>query len=105
MKEEQIPTDEAIELAKEPKFSNLIANYFRDHLDFDFQSTDEYDDWKNDAHELRNKVVHEGWHVTEEEARNAYDAVQRAIAVLIERFDEELQGTNLYADIEWPDQS
>lgn len=94
------PTDDAIELATNNKFTNLISNFYRDHLGFDFQATTGYEEWKEYTHELRNNVVHEGWHVTEEEAQRAYNASMKAIAEIIEEFEDELQGTNLFAKVD-----
>lgn len=93
--------DDAVELVTDNKFTNVISNFYNDHLGFDFKGTTEYEDWKKHTHELRNNVVHEGWHVTEEEAQRAYDASIRAIAKIIEEFKDELKGTNLFAEIDY----
>lgn len=96
-------TEDAIELVTENKFTNVISNYYRDHLGFDFQDTTEYEDWREETRKLRNKVIHEGWHITEKEAQKAYQASQKAIAAIMEEFKEELRGTNLFAEIDYPD--
>lgn len=92
--------DDAVELVTNNKFTNVISNFYRDHLGFDFQATTGYEEWKEYTHELRNNVVHEGWHVSEEEAQRAYDASMRAIAEIVEEFEDELQGTNLFVEID-----
>lgn len=96
-------TEDAIELATENKFTNIISNFYRDHLGFNFQETTEYKNWKEETHELRNNVIHEGWHITEEESQKAYNASLKAIAAITEEFKEELRGTNLFAEIEHHD--
>lgn len=91
--------EEAIELVKDSKFTNVAANFFRDHLDFDFQSTEGYSEWKENTHELRNHVVHEGWHVNEEEAVEAHVSAKKAIAEILTEFEDELKRTNLFAEV------
>lgn len=51
-------------------------------LHFDFEATDEYEAWDKQTRELRNKVVHEGYIPSEEEARAAYEAADDAVEFL-----------------------
>lgn len=74
-------------------------NIITDHLSnfgFDFSATDEFEAWDNDTRVIRNKVVHDGYQASQEEARNAKDAVTAALVRLSDEFKDELQGTTLF---------
>lgn len=95
--------DEAVNLVIGVNISNLACNFFRDHLDFDFQKTDEYEMWSEQTQDIRNNVIHEGWHISEEQAQQAYQASLKAIARITEEFEDDLQGTGMAPDVTYPD--
>jgi hypothetical protein len=75
--------------------SNIAGNFIGQHLDFAFSDTDEYDAWKEDTHDVRNSVAHEGYIASVEEAIAAYKASADAVLLLAEEFSAELTGTEL----------
>lgn len=78
-------------------------NIITDHLSnfgFDFSTTDEFEAWDSDTREIRNKVVHDGYQASQEEARNAKDAATTALLRLSDEFKDELQGTTLFVQEE-----
>ncbi|WP_226013588.1 hypothetical protein [Halomicrobium salinisoli] len=96
------PTEEAVSLVTNNGIKNIISNFYQDHLGSDFKNTDEYEEWSKKTHDLRNNVIHEGWQVTEEEAQDAYDASLSAIATISEEFEDELRGTTLFPEVDYP---
>lgn len=61
-------------------------------LHFDFEATDEFEAWDEQTREMRNRVVHEGYVPSEDEARAAYESAESVVEFLrnkmIERGDE-----------------
>lgn len=60
-------------------------------LHFDFEATDEFEAWDEKTREMRNRVVHEGYVPSEEEARAAYDAADDAVEFLTDKMIEHHQ--------------
>lgn len=67
-------------------------------LHFDFEGTDEFEAWNEQTKKLRNRVVHEGYSPTENEAREAYEAADSAVGFLRSRMVERLEELRDYGD-------
>ncbi|ELY52338.1 hypothetical protein [Natronococcus jeotgali] len=57
-------------------------------LHFDFEATDEFEAWDEKTREMRNRVVHEGYVPSEEEARAAYEAAADVVEFLTDKMIE-----------------
>ena len=57
-------------------------------LHFDFEATEEYKIWNKQTREMRNKVIHEAYSPTQEEARAAYESANEAVEFLRDRMIE-----------------
>lgn len=57
-------------------------------LHFDFEGTDEYENWRQKTRDVRNDVVHDGYMPTDNEARKALNAASNAIELLSEEMAE-----------------
>lgn len=75
------------------RLTNIAGTFIDQHLDFAFSDTAEYDAWKADTHNVRNRVAHEGYMASREEAVAAYEASVEAVLLLSEEFSAELAGT------------
>lgn len=73
--------------------SNIAGTFIDHHLDFAFSDMAEYDAWKEDTHNVRNAVAHDGYMASVEEALAAYKASAEAVLLLAEEFTTELTGT------------
>ena len=60
--------------------TNLIAHHIPRCCGAAFESTSEHTAWQTDLYELRNSVVHDGASVSAEQASQALDAAERAMA-------------------------
>lgn len=59
---------EKIENILETPFSNLLKDHIRQVTSCDFENTAEYNNWKDNAYEIRNKIIHEGIEITKNDA-------------------------------------
>ena len=57
-------------------------------LHFDFEETVEFESWDEKTREMRNRVVHEGYIPSEDEARAAFEAADTALEFLTDKMIE-----------------
>jgi hypothetical protein len=58
---------------------------------FDFEGSDEYEDWYEDTRGLRNDVIHEGYQPSEGEAERAIESAEAAVNVLAGKIEQRVQ--------------
>lgn len=69
---------------------NIFDKYRKD-LGYDFKSTDQFDDWNDDTRKLRNRVVHDGYEPSRNEASDAFKGSMEAILQIQSQFESELK--------------
>ncbi|UTF54473.1 hypothetical protein [Natronosalvus rutilus] len=79
------------------KFNNICYNHIPDHIGFDYVGTSEFQQFKQEAYELRHEIIHEGKSATPQEASDAYAACSHARQPLLDEFENQLRDTNLYS--------
>lgn len=57
-------------------------------IHFDFKETDRFEAWDEETRKMRNRVVHEGYVPSEDEARAAYEAAADAVEFLTDKMVE-----------------
>jgi len=59
-------------------------------IHFDFENSDEYENWEDKTRDLRNDVVHEGYSPSEAEARESLNAASDAVDLLSEKMSDRI---------------
>lgn len=86
---------------------NIFDKYLKE-LEYDFKSTEQFDNWNDNTRELRNSVVHDGYEPSRHEASEAFNGTMEAILAIQRQFrsqlengqidnhpDQPLQGSNI----------
>jgi hypothetical protein len=74
------------------RFSNILKNCLKHHLDIDFQSYEGYEQWEKGLYKLRNKVAHEGYIPQKSEAKNAHHESVEGIQYIRNKLGDRLSG-------------
>jgi len=74
----------------EYKSITRVAKDAHKTIHFDFENSDEYENWEDKTRDLRNDVVHEGYSPSEAEARESLNAASDAVDLLSEKMSDRI---------------